>query len=226
MKIIKLEYYGRLIAIIISLELCQQFPMTENFHLLQRNSLCVSKYSDRLMYYIICKAIFGAVFGFPNGLISEFAVLLALVFIVSSVVLAQLQRLWQRAPRTVRTALAKKALTHIDAAFDEMDSLQQEFDVVEFSQLKLQRFIHLLDSSHQHLSDVQHNPVNRLLDLVLNCEPCMKDISGLRTDLCALLEEPGEVILFPKDHFNQQAAHIIKQLSQIRSTANYIGNAK
>lgn len=176
--------------------------------------------------YTICVSILGVDFGLPKGRISDFILLLGLIFIISTIVFAQLHRLWQRTPRMVRITLAKKALVHIDAAADEMKNLQQEFDGLEFSPLKIQRFIHILDSCHKHLNDVQYNPINRLLDLVLNCEPCMEDISGLRTDLYALLEEPGKAIPFPKNHFNQKAAHIIEQLSQMQFTANYIGNVK
>ena len=126
----------------------------------------------------------------------------------------------------VRKSLAKKALTHIDAALGEMTNLQQGFDDVQFLSLKIQRLIHILNSSHKHLSDVHYNEINRLLFLVLDCEPCMQNVSDLRMDLYALLEDPGKAILFPKNYFHQKAEHIIEQLSQIQFTAKYIGNVK
>lgn len=186
--------------------------------------ISLGRWLDLVITYLVCEVILGGGLGLPKGLLSELIVVSGLVFTVTTVILAQLQRLWQRAPGTVRTALAKKALTHIDAAFDEMKNLQREFDGGKFSPLKIQRFIQILDSCHKHLNDVQYNPINRLLNLVLNFDPCMEDISGLKTDLCVLLEEPDKVSRFPKDYFYQKAAHIIEQISQIRATANYIGN--
>ena len=126
----------------------------------------------------------------------------------------------------VRKSLAKKALTHIDAALDEMTNLQRGFDDVQFPLPKIQRFIHILNSSYKHLSDVQYNEINRLLFLVLDCEPCMQNVSDLKIGLYALLEEPGETIRFSKNRFHEKAAHIIEQLSQIQFTAKYIGNVK